>query len=417
MGREFFSKVVGIWWPTFAFVILSFDHVVANMFYLPLGIFLGTPGLSVGYYIAHSMIPSLLGNIIGGGLFVGVVYWYLVRHLAMNCLNWIILTLGCSTLLKTASPTRLTTNCSLLISGRLSASLQEAPLLMKYSALDLVQELLDRLIGKRAKTLKTWFEMNKSGIRIEKACTSTSYVITYCITIHLQTLVGPERPSPSACGSSTLDRRACSRANVLASCDQESTSLDLAVGVACTLEHRRISALERAVRPGAGLPRVSRSRDRRHKRNLRAANIVDGNVVLERRSRAAEVEANIAVLPRSVALHIKLAGVAVVDESLLCVLERDAVLQDVVGGRVAGDAELEAVAVAFEAFEVPAVDAVAPGVNFLHRYGGAELEKVETVVDVVPQAGVAEDVALAGAFLAGESIGALAVFAGVTVAV
>jgi hypothetical protein len=58
---------------------LGFDHVVANMFYSPLGIFVGTPGLSVGHYIAYSMIPALLGNVVGGGLFVGVVYWYLVR--------------------------------------------------------------------------------------------------------------------------------------------------------------------------------------------------------------------------------------------------------------------------------------------------------------------------------------------------
>jgi formate/nitrite transporter len=79
MGREFFSKVVGIWWPTFAFVMLSFDHVVANMFYIPLGIFVGTPGLTVGHYIAYSMMPALIGNIVGGGLFVGVIYWYLVR--------------------------------------------------------------------------------------------------------------------------------------------------------------------------------------------------------------------------------------------------------------------------------------------------------------------------------------------------
>jgi hypothetical protein len=119
MGREFFSKVVGIWWPTFAFVMLGSDHTggyswvklwtmahrwfqtVANMFYIPLGIFVGTPGLSVGHYIAHSMIPSLLGNIVGGGvsfswvsvelvkwmrfadafqLFVGVVFWWLYLY-------------------------------------------------------------------------------------------------------------------------------------------------------------------------------------------------------------------------------------------------------------------------------------------------------------------------------------------------
>lgn len=78
MAREYFSKVVAIWWPTFAFVTLGFDHVVANMFFVPLGIFLGSPEISVGYYIWKSMIPALIGNVIGGGLFVGVVYWYLV---------------------------------------------------------------------------------------------------------------------------------------------------------------------------------------------------------------------------------------------------------------------------------------------------------------------------------------------------
>ena len=78
MARELFSKVVAIWWPTFAFVCLGLDHVVANMFFVPMSIFLGDPDISVGYYIWKSMIPALIGNIIGGGLFIGVLYWYLV---------------------------------------------------------------------------------------------------------------------------------------------------------------------------------------------------------------------------------------------------------------------------------------------------------------------------------------------------
>jgi hypothetical protein len=47
------------------------------MYFIPLAIFLGSPDISVGYYIWKSMIPSFLGNFIGGGLFTGVVYWYL----------------------------------------------------------------------------------------------------------------------------------------------------------------------------------------------------------------------------------------------------------------------------------------------------------------------------------------------------
>lgn len=81
MAREYISKVAAIWWPTFAFVCLGFDHVVANMFFIPIGIYCGAPGITVGYYIWKSMIPALLGNAVGGSLFVSLVYWYLVSIL------------------------------------------------------------------------------------------------------------------------------------------------------------------------------------------------------------------------------------------------------------------------------------------------------------------------------------------------
>lgn len=42
-----------------------------------MSIFLGDPQISVGYYIWKSMIPSLIGNLIGGCLLVATVYWYL----------------------------------------------------------------------------------------------------------------------------------------------------------------------------------------------------------------------------------------------------------------------------------------------------------------------------------------------------
>lgn len=60
---------------TYRTVCLGFDHVVANMFFVPAAIFLGSPEISVGYYIWKSMIPALIGNIVGGGFFVGVLYW------------------------------------------------------------------------------------------------------------------------------------------------------------------------------------------------------------------------------------------------------------------------------------------------------------------------------------------------------
>ena len=76
-ARETVSKIIAIWWPTAAFVALALDHVVANMYFIPIGIWNGTPKLTVGYYIWKSLIPATLGNIIGGGVFVALPYWYL----------------------------------------------------------------------------------------------------------------------------------------------------------------------------------------------------------------------------------------------------------------------------------------------------------------------------------------------------
>jgi formate/nitrite transporter len=76
-GKDLSSKIMGIWWPIFAFVSLGLDHVVANMFFIPMGIWQHTPKLTVGLYIWKGIIPAGLGNIIGGALFCGGYYWWM----------------------------------------------------------------------------------------------------------------------------------------------------------------------------------------------------------------------------------------------------------------------------------------------------------------------------------------------------
>lgn len=75
-SREVASKIIAIWWPTATFVALALDHTIANMFFIPMGIWLGAD-INVGTYIWKSMIASSLGNVVGGGVFVGATYWYL----------------------------------------------------------------------------------------------------------------------------------------------------------------------------------------------------------------------------------------------------------------------------------------------------------------------------------------------------
>lgn len=47
------------------------------MFFIPNAIFYGSPNITVGLYIWKGIIPALIGNIIGGGLFVGALFWFL----------------------------------------------------------------------------------------------------------------------------------------------------------------------------------------------------------------------------------------------------------------------------------------------------------------------------------------------------
>jgi formate/nitrite transporter len=76
-ARDTISKVVAIWIPIWLFVACSFDHVVANMFFIPLGI-LFHADLTVAGYIRKSFIAAYLGNIVGALLVaLPAVYFYL----------------------------------------------------------------------------------------------------------------------------------------------------------------------------------------------------------------------------------------------------------------------------------------------------------------------------------------------------
>jgi formate/nitrite transporter FocA (FNT family) len=45
-------------------VFLGFEHVVVNMYYVPVGMIVGA-NVSSAKYIAQSLIPSFIGNVIG----------------------------------------------------------------------------------------------------------------------------------------------------------------------------------------------------------------------------------------------------------------------------------------------------------------------------------------------------------------
>ncbi|WP_017811020.1 formate/nitrite transporter family protein [Paenibacillus shenyangensis] len=71
------GKILGIWFPTMAFVAIGFQHVVANMFLIPAAIFAGY--YSWGQYLMN-FVPVWLGNLTGGALFVACAYFVAYVH-------------------------------------------------------------------------------------------------------------------------------------------------------------------------------------------------------------------------------------------------------------------------------------------------------------------------------------------------
>lgn len=75
-GRRLGEKLLACEIPVMAFVALGFEHCVANMFILPLGIMQGAP-ISVSQMLLYNILPATAGNIIGGAVFVGAIQYYL----------------------------------------------------------------------------------------------------------------------------------------------------------------------------------------------------------------------------------------------------------------------------------------------------------------------------------------------------
>ncbi len=100
-GRSVIDKILAIIFPISAFVAAGFEHSVANMYFIPIGLLIkqfapdtfwaldalakATPAaitvdsfakLTWGNFFINNLIPVTLGNIVGGAGLVGLVYWF-----------------------------------------------------------------------------------------------------------------------------------------------------------------------------------------------------------------------------------------------------------------------------------------------------------------------------------------------------
>jgi formate/nitrite transporter len=83
-GRTVVDKVLTCVFPVAAFVCMGFEHCIANMFFLPVGTLAsmmdyGSVGVLAWSGCVYNILLATAGNIVGGAVFVGVLYWLAYR--------------------------------------------------------------------------------------------------------------------------------------------------------------------------------------------------------------------------------------------------------------------------------------------------------------------------------------------------
>ena len=68
------GKIASLFGPIFVFVLCGFEHSVANMYYIPAGIFLCENAEVTFAGLAQNLLPVTLGNLVGGCLLGGILY-------------------------------------------------------------------------------------------------------------------------------------------------------------------------------------------------------------------------------------------------------------------------------------------------------------------------------------------------------
>ncbi|WP_283170723.1 formate/nitrite transporter family protein [Curtanaerobium respiraculi] len=78
-GRTVIDKIFTAIFPVMAFVAMGFEHCVANMFFLPMGVIASSFGYGAAPLswsgVIYNISLATVGNIVGGAIFVGLIYW------------------------------------------------------------------------------------------------------------------------------------------------------------------------------------------------------------------------------------------------------------------------------------------------------------------------------------------------------
>ncbi|MEV5040625.1 formate/nitrite transporter family protein [Microbacterium sp. LMI1x-1-1.1] len=75
VSKDVIGKIVAMWMPIMLFFFMGFEHSIVNMFLFPSGLLLGGD-FTIGDYLIWNEIPTVVGNLVGGLLFVGLPLFF-----------------------------------------------------------------------------------------------------------------------------------------------------------------------------------------------------------------------------------------------------------------------------------------------------------------------------------------------------
>lgn len=87
-AKEVSGKILALWLPVMCFVAFGMEHSVANMFFIPIAMFLGAP-INMHQFLVTNLLPATLGNIVGGVVLVAVPYWFMFQQQVNDSNNYI----------------------------------------------------------------------------------------------------------------------------------------------------------------------------------------------------------------------------------------------------------------------------------------------------------------------------------------
>ena len=76
-AKDMTGKIFACWFPIMLFVLSGFEHSIANMFFLYVGKYYGA-AITTSEIWVNNLLPVTLGNLIGGAMFIPVMYYFIL---------------------------------------------------------------------------------------------------------------------------------------------------------------------------------------------------------------------------------------------------------------------------------------------------------------------------------------------------